>query len=405
MPAKTVLSGLSLILFIIILSYLACLGIEPGTLASIVKDYLEGKSVDILSLELIPVYKGTIKSSMYLVIIHNLTQEFSRGYSDIIFCKIISLPSKIAFKVPRKPIRVPNGTSYMHLEYLIIVKGIDKNVTGGKIVYVIPKKTVNEVEVKLELNKGNSLSKLFTGIVSPFSVGSYYTELVEVKRDNVKVKTGIELHPIPGIAVGYKVTAYTYLFFEGYHSDMYLDYIPPPDSVIWYSDGGKSTTSTSNYGPKYLVSHGSKYRLAFQVVYRLEKWKLVIGKEGITYWWYILVPDYFYASSGEAYEQVSCSECEGPPPSYATEISVSIGHYEEIKCGPGGDGVTSESWSIKVTFSYDQVTFSLKVHWYRYVDNDYFYIVYYIMEKYGDKLYWWYQDGDHTKYIVHFSWK
>jgi len=407
---------ISAILLSPVLVSLTWLNANPLLLYSLFEDYLKGKNSGIVTINIEPRLNGSIRESEYLLLIHNLTAEHYVKHSEVIFSSFMKLPGKVTFKIWRKPVKtLPNGTVlYETQEFLIIVLDLSHGYSSDKIVQVHPNKPISILNVKLNIEPKKrihsppeskskqcciSQTRLLAegNIITPL-----YNELIDVEYETHYTKTGIQLHSVPGLSVGYLIKENTVLYFDGYVSDKYVDVCPSPNEVTWSSAGKKSTPPISGPAiPRYLVSDGEKGKLGFPVVYRLEKWLTIYETGGLTLCYYVLVPYNYAGEGGEIYEDVNCTQCNSDPPSYAACFSAPSGYESYIQCGTGGDSAIEAHTAV--TFTFYGVSFTLSINWYRYVDIDPFYI-YFKTSKSGE-LCRWHHDNDPASYIAHFTFR
>ncbi len=385
---------------------------NPIMLYDLFKDYLEGRNIAAITINIEPKINGETVSGTYVVVIHNLTASRYIGHSEIIHMKRVSLPARITFKVWRIPIKIlPNKTVlYEPYEFLVIVANPAEGYLGSKIVEVWVQKPINIVSIGIELKPGKIHTYTNNG-------DSHYLLKVKTKEDTVEplaeremewsknetqeTGTNIQLHSIPDLKVGYFVKENTVLYFESYTSDWYGSLVcPTPDEVEWNSNGKKETYPLEEPGsPVYLVENGAKGKLKFDVIYILEKWWIHFEKGG-SYCYYVLYPSEYYGGSGEIYEYVSCSQCEGTPPDYAGCSYGSVGQELNLDFGPGGPGNAEIKTVIGFSFGYK--VFYLSISWYREIEIDRFEIWFKWLK--SGTLCRWRHNNDPNSYRAHFAW-
>ena len=362
-------------------------------------EWLQGKPVGLVKIVIRPSTPDD-----YIVIVHNLTAPWAKPYCEIIY-KGKSLTPLI--KILRYVYSARNGRiEYFPVDFLVVLIG--RNYFGAATVHVVPQKPFVIAEVKVNVHEK---AKRLYSVLRNYERKKVNSALQETSGSIVFayagawVKSGA-LHTIAGMTATWHITRNTYLYYSQFVRDGVLsaEYDPsdPNAPVVWSGDWYESgkAAADSVIGTGRSLSNGDKRFIMLYVEYRWERYWLLSDSEYEI--WEILVP--VWIKNIEWGSSITCTLCGKPAPNPNLYISPEDNLPYELELYYSDDVRWLET-AVTLTFSITggPFEFSLEVAIYRTVAGEKPYLTVDSIDwSYGNKLYYWWTDGNS---IVHFSWQ
>jgi len=315
---------------------------------SLFLDWLNGKSMGLVSLRIVPVDEnGNVVNDDFSYYVHNFTDYWSKEKSERIY---EGNSQNVAVKLWRLLDRWNNWKEH---EFTIVVVG--KNYFGSKLISIIPEKPLLSREEKVVVSK----------IVKQEKFGSYVSgeskSLIqgpppyEVQITN-ELTNAIQLHTIPGITAYVSFISGNYLYFS--QKSRLIEWNPASDSIVvdvdWQTAGAKEAICGNDVNTLTL-SNGDKRWIKVYVNYKYERWPT-----GTPYNYYELETptDFGGWTWGDS---ISCSLCGGKPSGKVYGYLKGTPTPISIPLGPGINSIETIGATVTFSVSYGPVSVSVEL--------------------------------------------
>jgi len=319
---------------------------------SLFLDWLNGKSMGLVTLRVVPVDEnGSLVSDVFVFYLHNFTDYWYKQRSERIY---EGKSQNIAVKLWRLLDRFNN---WKEQEFTIVVVG--KNYFGTKLIKIKPEKPLLSLEEKVVVGKIQRQKKL--GFYNGKSKSLIQGPLPDYEvATATELTNAVQLHTIQGIAARIHFFYGNYLYFS--QKSRAIEWDPNENEIYieydWTITGAKATPCGDQDLPTVSISDGDKRWVQVYVHYKYERWPAGISAGRYVYYELETPVDFGGWKFGDS---IDCSLCEGKPSGWyegypqGTRIPISR------PLGPGIEQI--ETTGAKVTFSvsYGYVTVTVEL--------------------------------------------
>jgi len=368
-----------------------------------------------VELEIVPKLDGKIIRGKFLVKIYNRTEGCH--VSDTALNEILKLPKKITFKVNKyKPKHfLFKGEAYhiilTHPQYygskFIYIKTNDEKSNILLLRVEIPLTKANVTVTKTQLMDWNRIPEHTKPKPCCRCCHGYTTE---VSYDTIRVKVA-EVHSVAGVRETFILDEGDALAFEAFSrsissSVLDCDHLREQLHEQDFASSGKKYAPVYAWPLSISASDGYCYEVKAHVRYRCTYTCEVISGNILDH--YVVtetlepndVPDLDRGSS------ISCSVCGSYHPDYAHTITEGESTVRNLAAGDGDNASFSYQVTFYFSFSWGPLTVGISITYWR--DNGSYgnpCIKLEILSWESDTLYYWWDNNDPNKWLIHVSWQ